>query len=172
MLSANNTTRLGSKMDHVFELWDDLLKRLTVHQRNFLLTLTDEMSILIIQRSLLDVRIDEYREAVAMWLEHIYTDKVWKGARLRGKLDVNTIMHTCMMNPNYWTLPLAVAIIEDPMYPGAKSRYSDIIFKAMKTYNIPYQRDNPETMEALANTQAVTVEDGKVPWVPTPIGCV
>ena len=130
--------RLGARMDDVFILWDGLLRRLTNHQRLFLILLTNEMSLFLIQPSMLDTKIDEYREAITLWLEHIYTDDQWAAACKRGNLDINVILSTCLMNPNYWTLHLAARIIEDSKYKLIRNTYKAHVMAASEKVKIAY----------------------------------
>ena len=142
--------RLGSEMCDVFLLWDELLRRLVFHQNTFLILLTDEMSLAIVQPSLVDVTVDEYREAMVMWLQHIFTDKAWDRARRRSLVVVDTILITFITNPNYWMLKLATIIIDDPHYTKVRTRYGEQILKAMKQSNISYTGSNEQTVKMLA----------------------
>ncbi len=127
--------RLGRHMDEVFPLWESLLKKLTSHQSHFLIMLTDEMLVRLISPSMLDVTIDSFREAIAMWLERICTTKGWVPATKRGKLDDSVIMETCLQNPNHWTVRLAVTMIESSDHKVAKEVYVDRVSKAADDLN-------------------------------------
>ena len=130
-------------MDEVFSSWDSLLRKLTSHQPRFLTMLTDEMLVHLISPSMLDITIDNYREAIAMWLEQIYTTKGWASAIKRGKLDENVIMETCLQNPNHWTVRLARKIIESSSHKIAKEIYADRVTKATE-----YLKSKSETPTA------------------------
>ena len=122
--------RLGNKLCSVFPLWDGLLRRMAFHQSEFLTMLTAEMMILLISPSKLDIALDSYREALAMWLEWIYTNKGWVAAMKRGKLDDKVIMETCLRSPSHWTVRLAVALIGSSGHEMARGVYADRVNKA------------------------------------------
>ena len=117
-------------MDATFTLWDSLLRKLTFHQSNFLTMLTDEMMIFLISPSMLDITLDTYREAVAMWLERIYTTKGWVAAIKRAKLDDNVLMETCLQNQNQWTVRLAVTLVRSSGHKMAKEIYGERVAEA------------------------------------------
>ena len=127
-------------MNEVFSLWDSLLKKLTSHQSRFLAMLTDEMLVHLISPSMLDTSIDTYREAITMWLEHIYTTRGWWAAIKRMKLNDSIIMETCLQNPSHWTLHLASTIIESSSHKITKEVYEDRVTKA-----IEYLKSKSET---------------------------
>lgn len=104
------------------QIWEELLRHLTLHQQKFLLQLTNEMSLAIIKPSSEDVSNDEYREAMVIWLEHIYNDKSWKTARKRGHLSDDVVLSTCLVNPGPWTLRLALAIIDHESHQKARTQ--------------------------------------------------
>lgn len=117
-------------MEEVFSWWDVLLKQLTLHQKLFLTLLIDEMLIHLIAPSTMDVKIDTYREAVTMWLVHISTTKGWAASAKRGKLNEDSILSTCLQNPNHWTIHLASAVIHDPSRMKYKEIYGERVAKA------------------------------------------
>ena len=162
-------------MDEVFSVWDDLLKSLASRQTQFLTIFTDEMVLHIISPSFMDVMIDTYREAVTMWLVHIYTTEEWAATIELVKLDDHSVLSTCLQNPNHWTLELATAIIDSPHHKEAQEIYGERVRRAIanqslsknaiiKTisvedldYLLPSQRTWLETEEGLEE-QAKTPE--------------
>lgn len=131
---AANSYRLGRHMDEVFSTWDNLLQMLSVHQEQFLTTLIDAMIVHITSPSLMDVKIDPYREAIAMWLIHICTAQQWASTAKKVKLSDNPILSSCLQNPNHWTLQLATAIVEAPGHSLAKELYGERIAKTATAY--------------------------------------
>ncbi|KAI9816871.1 MAG: rRNA-processing protein las1 [Pycnora praestabilis] len=110
LIPANKS--LGASMDGVFLLWDDLLKRLTLHQRSFLRILTDEMSNLLVQPSGLSVQFDSYREAIYLWLVHISTSEPWAASRNKWSFRLDNVVSSCIMGPNHWSLKLSSLLME------------------------------------------------------------
>lgn len=137
---ATNSYRLGRHMDEVFSTWDGLLQMLSVQQEQFLTTLIDAMIVHITSPSLMDVIIDPYREAIAMWLIHICTAQQWASTAKKVKLNDNPILSTCLQNPNHWTLQLATAIVDAPGHSLAKELYGERIAKTATAY---LQRKDP-----------------------------
>lgn len=121
-------------MEEIFPVWDSLLKMLSSKQERFLALLVDEMAIHIISPSLMDVTIDTYREVITMWLSHIFTSEIWAAPIKNGKLDHNSIVPTCLQNPNHWTLKLASAISDAPSHKIAKDVYGKRINKAVSEH--------------------------------------
>ena len=146
--------RLGSNMTDVFPLWDKLLRLLAFHQQKFLMLLTDEMCLAIIQPSTLDISIDSYREALKIWLHHILVDHFWNTARSRSLLMADTILLTCVTSPSYWILHLAIAIVDDPQYTKARVKYGEKIFEITKQLNISYHGSDEQTITTLATVSA------------------
>ncbi len=122
-------------MDEVFPLWDSLLKKLIPHQSHFLSMLTEEMLVQLISPSMLDITIDTFREATTLWLEQIYTTKIWAAAIKRGKVDDSVVMETCLQNQNHWTVRLAVAVIGSSGHKIAREVYGDRVSKAAQDLN-------------------------------------
>ena len=131
---VTNKGRLGRHMEEMFPVWDSLLKMLSSKQERFLALLVDEMAIHIISPSLMDVTIDSYREVITMWLTHIFTSEIWAAPIKNGKLDDNSIVPTCLQNPNHWTLKLASAISDAPSHKIAKDVYGKRINKAVSEH--------------------------------------
>lgn len=131
---ATNSDRLSRHMDEVFSTWDDLLQMLSLQQERFLPMLIDAMIVHITSPSLIDVIINPYREAIAMWLIHICTAQQWASTTKKVKLDDNTILSSCLQNPNHWTLQLATAIVDAPGHRLAKELYGERIEKIGVAY--------------------------------------
>ena len=117
---ATNSYRLGRHMDEVFSTWHDLLQMLSVQQGQFLPMLIDAIVVHITSPSLMDVIIDLYREAIAMWFIQICTVQQWASKTKKLNLDESTILSSCLQNSNYWALQLATAMVDAP---GHSSRY-------------------------------------------------
>lgn len=137
---ATNSYRLGRHMVEVFSTWDDLLQVLSVQQEQFLPMLIDAMIVHITSPSLMDVIIDPYREAIAMWLIHICTAQQWASTTKKVNLDDSTILSSCLQNPNHWTLQLATATVDAPGHRLAKEVYGERITQTATAY---LQRKDP-----------------------------
>lgn len=137
---ATNSYRLGRHMDEVFSIWDELLQVLSVQQEQFLPMLIDAMIVHITSPSQMDVIIDPYREAIAMWLIHICTTQKWASTAKMVNLDDSTILSSCLQNPNHWTLQLATAIVDAPGHRLAKEIYGERIAQTATAY---LQRKDP-----------------------------
>lgn len=137
---ATNSYRLGRHMDEVFSTWYDLLQMLSVQQEQFLTMLIDAMIVHITSPSLMDVSIDPYREAIAMWLIHICTAQQWAPTAKKVNLIDNPILSSCLQNPNHWTLQLAMAIVDAPGHSLAKELFGERIAKTATAY---LQRKDP-----------------------------
>ena len=118
-------------MDEMYSLWDSLLMKLTIHQELFLILLVEEMVTRICSPSVMDIKIDTYRESTTMWLEHILATDEWTTAIKRGKLSYSSILSMCLKSPNHWTIYLASRIIGTPSCKEAKAIYSERVAKAV-----------------------------------------
>lgn len=114
-------------MDEVFSSWDSLLKLFATRQELFLALLADEMVIRITSPSVMDIKIDTYRESIAMWLIHICASQEWISIIKRAKLSYSSILSTCLQNPNHWTALIASSIIDTPGCKEAKAIYRERI---------------------------------------------
>ena len=119
--------RLGDSMDDTFSLWEPLLKQLTYHQKPFLNLLTQMLINQIISPSLTEPEVDVHREAVHFWLLQIYTSQEWSSARKRGKINADDLLSICLQNPNFWTNPIACAIVNEPGGSRLGTIYEDRI---------------------------------------------
>jgi len=184
--------RLGSSMGSEFPLWDDLLKKLTLHQRPFLHILTDEMSIMIVQPSRLDISIDTYREGVYMWLVHVITAEGWATSRKRGAFNASCVISTCLMNPNHWSRRLATVLAVDTNDEFLKAQWANLVKVSNSQYE-RYQLDGLNQMEITNIKEEVNRVNAEInnfeqhansasqgsgwvkwqgPWVPKPIGMI
>lgn len=119
-------------MDDYFLLWDPLIKKISAHQLDFLEVLTDQLAFQMILPTCLDVTIDPYREAVTLWLERIFTTKIYATPIIRARIDYNDILSTCMNCQNHWSVRLAQSIIEAPKGTVEKAIYGDRLEQAIK----------------------------------------
>lgn len=153
-------------MDEVFPIWNSLLKLLSSQQERFLALLVDEMAISIISPSLMDVTIDTYREVITMWLTHIFTAEKWAAPIKRVKLDENSIIPTCLQNPNHWTLKLTSALFDAPGHKRLKDVYGKRISKAVA--------EHAESKEPIIRTISTENYGGLLPshraWLETEEG--
>ena len=62
---------LGAPMAGALAVWDNLLRRLALHQRAFAPALCVRLVSALAEPSTLDVRIDAFREAVFLWADHV-----------------------------------------------------------------------------------------------------
>jgi len=124
--------RLHSSMDDYFSLWDPLIKKVSAHQLDFLEVLTDQLAIQMILPTCLDVSIDPYRQAVMLWLERIFTSKLYATPIIRAKIDYNDILSTCMNCQNHWSVRLAQSIVQAPRRTFEKAIYGERLEKAIQ----------------------------------------
>ena len=110
--------------DH-FLIWDSLIKKLSKHQSNFLRDLTEEIVREIILSTSERISNDQYREAMTMWLEHIFTSNVYRPVLRRAKLGCSGILSACLSSPSRWTLRLARSMMEAPGNDVEKAMYDD-----------------------------------------------
>ena len=110
--------------DH-FLIWDPLIKKLSKHQSSFLRTLTEGIVREIIRSTCDRISNDQYREAMTMWLEHIFTSNVCRPVLRRAKLGCSGILSACFSSPSQWTLRLARSIMEAPGNGLEKAMYDE-----------------------------------------------
>ncbi|KAI9738004.1 MAG: rRNA-processing protein las1 [Cirrosporium novae-zelandiae] len=118
---------LGTSMNGAFVLWDELLKSLFLTQRYLLRLLLNEMCIVIASPSSLDLKLDPYREAVYIWLERILTSTSTLNKWPQRRVQLNSIMSTCMMNQNYWTLQLGLTLVRHSRDARFKARWEALV---------------------------------------------
>ena len=116
----------------MFLVWDPFIVKLSLHQRPFFKALTDQLSIqLALPSGPMDISIDRYREAVTMWLEHIFATKEYVPTIKRAKYDLNNILSTCVNCQNFWTVCLARLIMSVPGYEATKKNYRERVNNAI-----------------------------------------
>lgn len=97
-------------MNGAFLLYSNLLRRLVLHVPSFASLLTTTMTTTLTAPSALDVSLDAFREAVALWLLHIYVGgPLWRQECIKGKLDQckGFVVGECVSAPNAWTVKVA-----------------------------------------------------------------
>ena len=109
----------------------------------------------------MDITKEAYKEAVAMWLEHIFTAEEWKVARERGKLNMESIIRACLANQNFWTLRLGLAIIKCKAHAEIANAYGTAIFTGIKEHKISYPGNLLKTFVALDKFGWVPGKGGK-----------
>ncbi|KAI9718053.1 MAG: hypothetical protein M1812_004311 [Candelaria pacifica] len=127
LIPANRT--LGESMDHALLLWDDLLKSISNWQPSFLRITVEEMAVLVIQPSKLDVQFDAYREAIYLWLVHILTSEAWAAARKQSFTNYASVVSTCITGPNHWSLKLAALLVR--LKQDVQDRYGEVVQLAL-----------------------------------------
>ncbi|OCL09170.1 Las1-domain-containing protein [Glonium stellatum] len=106
--------QLGSTMKGAFLLWDELLRRLSLHQWSFLRILCRHMIDLMNTPATLSATVEPTREAMHEWVAHILTTKEWAQPRKRVEgMLLDDIMGRCFTFPSYWSHKLAESIIKD-----------------------------------------------------------
>lgn len=111
------STRLDDSMDGAFHVWDDLMHRLTAHQRDFLQTLVTRMVVLLIEPAeYLDTSQHPFREALFRWLAHIFTADGWsypRGLRQKAAERLRSeVVGKCVTAPVFWAQRLALVLVE------------------------------------------------------------
>ena len=114
---------MGAEMHNIFDLWDNFLMQLTLHQSRFLSIFVDETCLTLIRPTQINPQVDDYRESIKMWLLHVLTNTSWENSREAGCVVVESVLQVCFSNPSYWTLRLAMALMKDPRYTGLKQCY-------------------------------------------------
>ncbi|MCJ1314333.1 Cytoplasmic glyoxalase II [Agyrium rufum] len=164
---------IGTSMQEVFLLWDDLLKRIYHHQPHLLNLLIDELTLALVPPSQLDPKTDDYRESCMMWISHILIGDTWKSQRKSGMILVETVLTTCVMNPGLWTVRLALEIVDHPAYATASDRYGSQVWRLLGEHAVEYRGERTETVNAIDAAQIVdTTVTSPQSWTPKPIGFV
>ncbi|KAL9047200.1 MAG: hypothetical protein Q9214_000171 [Letrouitia sp. 1 TL-2023] len=127
-----NEDMLGDRSDEPFTIWDPLLKSLAIHQRLFLTVLVDKMLYFSILPSTSDMNVETSREAMFMWLEHIYATKAWSNITNRDRVDGNAMVVLCLQNYHHLTARLAMSIIQHPGRTRLAILYGERVNKAAK----------------------------------------
>lgn len=114
----------------------------------------------------MDIRIDIYRESIAIWLVHILATREWAPAVKRAKVNYSTILSTCLQNPNHWTIYLASSILDAPGCREAKAIYKERVSQAAAQQATP--------LHATIRTISIDNLDGLLPspraWLDTAEG--
>ena len=73
-----------------------------------------------------------YLEVTYHWLTHIFTSSTssWGSARKRGLLIPDGVLHTCIENPNIWSMKLAIGLLDE--YPELREKYEGKVSGAIK----------------------------------------
>ncbi|KAI4163437.1 MAG: hypothetical protein LQ342_002944 [Letrouitia transgressa] len=121
---------LGDHPDEAFNIWDPLLKSLAIRQRLFLTVLVDKMLYFLTLPSKSDMNIETFREAMFMWLEHIYAKKTWSNVTKRDRTDGNAMVVLCLQNHHRLTARLAMSIIQHPGRARLAKLYGERVTKA------------------------------------------
>ena len=101
-------------MKGAFLLWDELLRRLALHQWNFLRILCRHMVDLMNMPATLSATAEPIREAMHEWVVHILTAKEWVQSRRKVEsMLLEDIMGRCFTFPSSWSHKLAESIIKD-----------------------------------------------------------
>ncbi len=116
-------------MDNALLLWDDLLKGLSNWQPSFLHIMVEEMALLLVQPSKLDVQFDAYREAIYLWLVHILILEGWAAERKQRFTNYASIVSTCIAGPNHWSLKLAALLVRSSQ--ALHDRFGEIVQLAL-----------------------------------------
>ena len=169
-----NEGLFGERLDR----WDGLLKQCALHQRTFLLTLTDDMMLRIVRppgSSLSQGGLSEKdgkRRSASRWLGHIYNSKSWAEIRSHSGIDPASAVKACLAAPGFWTLHLAQEILENhgELYDRYETEAADI-GRAMEEDAVPEPRvyQASEAAQALCDAWEKGEGDG-LAWVPKPIG--
>ncbi|KLJ10743.1 hypothetical protein EMPG_13886 [Blastomyces silverae] len=100
LIPASRT--LGSSMEATFSTWDAVLKELGRHRITFLTTLSGELArALVDEDNNTSEEGDPYREAIYLWLDHIFNSSTWATAR-RLYLSTCHVDAACHNASGYW----------------------------------------------------------------------
>ena len=162
-------------MDDFFPYWDPIVKKLSAHQQCFLDLLIDQMAIQITYPTPMDVTVDEYREAITMWLERIFVSKVYSAAVKRAKINHYEIVLTGIYNANFWTIRLLRCIMAAPQHKIIKELFAEKLEEIWRKFG----GGKPHSQEG-DGTTPVRADEGEEEggwkraknWVPKPFGMV
>ena len=98
----------------LLQTWDPVLQTLVLRHTGFLQMLSDELFEQLVIPFADDAAMGASKEAVFLWLEHIYTSKDWRRAFRQGGLDEFRMVSSCLQVPHQWTLRLATSITNCP----------------------------------------------------------
>lgn len=131
-----NGDRLGGNPDEAFNIWDPLLKSLAIHQRLFLTVLVDRMLHFLTLPSTSGMNVETFRDAMFMWLEHIYATKTWSKVANRDRVDGNAMLVLCLQSHHQLTARLAMSIIQQPGRARLAKLYGERVGKAAEDWEL------------------------------------
>ncbi|KAL2372070.1 cell morphogenesis protein Las1 [Blastomyces gilchristii SLH14081] len=99
LIPASRT--LGSSMEATFSTWDVVLKELCRHRITFLTSLSGELARALVDEDSNTSEGDPYREAIYLWLVHIFNSSAWAAAR-RLYLSTCHVDAACHDASGYW----------------------------------------------------------------------
>ncbi|PGG96432.1 hypothetical protein GX51_07838 [Blastomyces parvus] len=102
---------LGSSMETTFSTWDEILKELCQHRITFLTTLSGELACALVDEDNNTSEGDPHREAIYLWLDHIFNSSTWATAR-RLYLSTCHVDAACHNASGYWARRLRSLIDE------------------------------------------------------------
>jgi len=79
------------------------------------------------------VKLDPIREAVHLWLEHIFTSPLWAKTTKRH-LNAANVMRACIMKPNHWTNDLLKKVAIDGPNPRIKAEWGHSAKAALRNF--------------------------------------
>jgi ribosomal biogenesis protein LAS1 len=123
---------LESNVQGAFDIWDALLKNLSLHNRDFFPLLVHEMFSVLGAPSMLDVRRDEVREALYEWMMHFLTSEEWRHPR-SGHAIIGSTLNACIMTQNYWTRKLLINVAIKSKDAAIKSQYGRLAKQAIES---------------------------------------
>ncbi|KAL8688788.1 MAG: hypothetical protein Q9218_005386 [Villophora microphyllina] len=127
MLIPDPNHQLG---DLAFPVWDPLLKKLAIRQSGFLQMLSYELTKQLITTPEVNPVVEDLKEAIVTWLEHMYTARDWDKAFKQGDLDDLHMVSMCLQTPNQWTTRLATSIVRCPERVRAQQMFGERITRA------------------------------------------
>ena len=119
----------------MFIMFDDVLKNISRHNREFLILLTDEISSLLADNDHIDNKDDQWTRAIHDWIVHISKSKTWENHRQAAHLNVEQTVEYLKANPGYWTLMTAYNIIEGTR--RMHNKHKKVVLKAWECLKDP-----------------------------------
>jgi len=104
----------GDSMQGAITLWNELLTRIAIYQRNsgFLRILVERFMFIITTTTALDVTLDAFKEAVHAWVIEIFSSEWWRHSEVVETVEGlrGYAFNECIMAPNYWSIKVAKKI--------------------------------------------------------------
>lgn len=104
----------GDSMAGAITLWNELLTRIAIYQRNsgFLRILVERFMFIITATTALDVTLDAFKEAVHAWVIEIFSSEWWRHSEVVESVEAlrGYAFNECIMAPNYWSMKVAKEI--------------------------------------------------------------